>query len=317
MPVFNVNETKINCTQLAYRGEGEYEDLVMVHGLASNMAFWLGDYAKQFTNKFRVTLFDLRGHGRSGLSNDGYTAENMARDLEELIETLGIDKAHIVSHSFGGVVAMNYAFNNPEKVSSLVLMDTQINIGRAMVKSNGWTSADALQGALKECGINIDTKHPYFGYHLMTEVARFKKEGNEIPKILVPWVQRIFEGNSNRPALKWLELMEDTKALDELTGADNLSANNLYKIKCPVLSLYGENSHSVATANYLSSLWSDKDFVIINKAGHFFPKAYPQMVMQLCEEFWNNEGMDRVVNNYECLKYIANSKEGSKKVLEG
>lgn len=317
MPILNVNGTKINCTQLAYKGEGKPEDLVMVHGLASNMAFWLGDYAKQFTNKFRVTLFDLRGHGRSGLTNDGYTPENLAFDLKELLETLGIEKAHIVSHSFGGVVAMNYVFNNPERVSSLVLMDTQVNIGRAMVKSNGWHSADALQNALKECGIKIDTKHPYFGYHLMTEVARFKKEGREIPEVLAPWVQRIFEGNSNRPAIKWLDLMEGTKALDELTAADNLSANNLYKIKCPVLALYGENSHSMATADYLNSLWPDKDFVTIENAGHFFPKAYPQMVMQLCEAFWDKQKFENLINNYECLKYMPHSNDDLKKVSEG
>ncbi|MDA0780967.1 MAG: alpha/beta hydrolase [Rickettsiales bacterium] len=315
MPVLNINETKINCTQLAYKGEGKPEDIVMVHGLASNMAFWLGDYAQQFSDKFRVTLFDLRGHGRSGLTDSGYTAQNLSMDLKELLDSLGIDKAHFVAHSFGGVVAMNYVYENPQTVSSLVLMDTQINIGRALAKSNGWSAANALQVALKESGINIDTKHHYFGYHLMTEVARFKKTGTPIPEKLYPWVQRIFEGNSPRTAEKWLDLMENTKALDELTGNDNLSANNLYKIKCPVLAIYGENSHSMATANYLNTLWSDKDFVSIKGAGHFFPKASPKMVMELCEAFWEKEGLDDLINNYECLNYISYSEDGSKKVL--
>jgi hypothetical protein len=56
MPIINVNGAKINYSQLGYKGEGEAEELVMVHGLAANMAFWLGDYAKHFSQKFRVTL---------------------------------------------------------------------------------------------------------------------------------------------------------------------------------------------------------------------------------------------------------------------
>jgi pimeloyl-ACP methyl ester carboxylesterase len=315
MPVIKVNGTKINYTQLAYKGSGKPEDLVMVHGLASNMAFWLGDYAKKFTDRFRVTLFDFRGHGRSGLTENGYSPENLALDMEQFLNEISIDKAHIVSHSFGGVVAMNFAANNIKKVSSLVLMDTQVNIGRALVQSNGWTCADDLQNALEQCGIKIDTKHPYFGYYLMTEVAKFKRDDKDIPEILYPWVRRIFEGNSSRPAIKWLELMENTNALKELTGNDNLSANNLYKIKCPVLAIYGENSHSMATARYLNSLWKDKNFVAIKNAGHFFPKAFPQMVMELCNGFWKGYSLDKVINNNDNLTYISHVSDDLKKVL--
>lgn len=305
MPIINVNGAKINYSQLAYKGEGEAEDLVMVHGLAANMAFWLGDYAKHFSKKFRVTLFDLRGHGRSEISKNGYTPANLSADLKGLMDALGLEKANILAHSFGGVVALNFACSNPDRVSSLVLADTQVNVGRAMVKTSGWASAKALKDVLEQCGINIDTKHPYFGYHLMTEVAKLRLSDEGVPEILEPWVKRMFEGNSNRTPQNWLELMENTAALAELTSNDNITANNLYKINCPVLAVYGEKSHSMATANYLSSLWSDNKFVSIADAGHFFPKVYPQMFGRLCDAFWENKGFDEVVSSYECLKYIS------------
>src|SRR5438046_4762158 len=110
----------------------EPEDLVMVHGLAANMAFWYFKYACELARDFRVTVFDLRGHGRSQITPSGYTPDNLAVDLACLLDQLGIGSAHLLAHSFGGVVALRFALQRPERVRSLVLADTHVAAVRHM-----------------------------------------------------------------------------------------------------------------------------------------------------------------------------------------
>ena len=70
---------------LAYQQMGEGPDLVFVHGLAASRAFWFLHYAVPLSRYFRVTLFDLRGHGYSSMPPDGYDPRTMAGDLLGLL----------------------------------------------------------------------------------------------------------------------------------------------------------------------------------------------------------------------------------------
>ena len=81
MPSALVNGVRLNHVQMAAPDVGgPHEDLVMVHGLATNLAFWYFHYAAVFARRYRVTVYDLRGHGRSEMPAGGYTpAEPGAR----------------------------------------------------------------------------------------------------------------------------------------------------------------------------------------------------------------------------------------------
>ena len=83
VPSALVNGVRLNYVQMAAPDiGGPHEDLVMVHGLATNLAFWYFHYAAVFARRYRVTVYDLRGHGRSEMTAGGYTPANLARDLE-------------------------------------------------------------------------------------------------------------------------------------------------------------------------------------------------------------------------------------------
>src|SRR5688572_22636697 len=99
MPTALVNGARINYVQSEPVG-GADEDLVMVHGLATSLAFWYFPYASLFAQRYRVTVFDLRGHGRSEMTPGGYTPQAQAADLEGLMDHLGIETAHLVAHSY-------------------------------------------------------------------------------------------------------------------------------------------------------------------------------------------------------------------------
>lgn len=286
MPLMPLNGTHLNTMQLAYKGQGVAEDLVLVHGLGANMAFWLQDFARHFSQYFRVTLYDLRGHGRSGLAESGYTPQHMAEDLHALMDVLDIPRAHIVAHSFGGVVALNLACTEPERVQSLVLADTHIHQCRTSANHRQWQTGQAIAALLAENGVALDIHDPHFGYHLLTIVARMRVEDQPIPEALRPWVAWLFGNENKRSAEHWLALMDCTQARDELLSDDHLTTDRLQAIPCPVLGIYGSKSQSLESGNYLQGFWPQHRFITLEGAGHFFPRSMPEKVISLCEQFW-------------------------------
>src|SRR5215470_3923803 len=104
MPFANVNGIKFH-----FQRVGKGPDVVMIHGLAANLAFWYFRIIPFLMIDFCITAYDLRGHGKSEMSDSGYTSADMAADLDALLDHLGVEKAHLVGHSFGGQVALHYA----------------------------------------------------------------------------------------------------------------------------------------------------------------------------------------------------------------
>lgn len=288
MPTALVNGVRLNYTQLSHKGSGPAEDLLMLHGLAANMAFWLMEYGQHFATRFRVTLFDLRGHGRSEATASGYTPDDAADDFKGLLNNLEIEKAHIIAHSFGGLAALKFACAAPERVSSLVIADTHIGLGRKQANSTTWETGETVQKILNSCGILLNVKDPYFGYRLITEIARFRRDGREIPEELFPWVRHILDGNNTGTAEKWLSLMENTQAEKELTADDGLTEDVLRKAICPALALYGEKSQAMASGRILALALPQAKFVSVPDSGHFFPRSQPAFLKSECNKFWDS-----------------------------
>jgi pimeloyl-ACP methyl ester carboxylesterase len=288
MPSAHVNGVRLNYVQMA-PDVGPQEDLVLVHGLATNMAFWYFQYAAIFARRYRITLYDLRGHGRSEMPSGGYTPQNLARDLEGLLDHLGIQRAHFLVHSFGGVVALNLASFAPERLASLVLADTHISAARRTDGHQVWDYGAGMQKLLDESGVALDTRDPYFGYQLLTEVARFQLRNEKVPPALEDLVAPIMANAGSRTAAQWLQLMETTAAEGELMGEDGLSLEALTQLRFPILAMYGDNSQARLTGRELLSVWPHAEFRRVRDAGHFFPTTRPAEVMQTCNRFWRGE----------------------------
>ncbi len=93
--------------------------IVFLHFSGANRVMW--DRAvPAFEDTYRVVLLDLRGHGKSDRSADGYAIDNMARDVAGVIEHLQLGRVHVVGSSLGAEVGLSLAANHPEKVISLV-----------------------------------------------------------------------------------------------------------------------------------------------------------------------------------------------------
>jgi 3-oxoadipate enol-lactonase len=101
------------------------EPLVLLHGFTGSVAQW-SEARPLLAAEHRVITYDLRGHGRTEAPEDlaVYSMDAYAADLRDLLDHLGIDRAHILGSAFGGMVALEFALHSPERVRTLILSDT-------------------------------------------------------------------------------------------------------------------------------------------------------------------------------------------------
>ncbi|MEO3811869.1 alpha/beta hydrolase [Sphaerisporangium sp. B11E5] len=112
----------VNGIGLAYWMEGTSgPPLILLHGRTATHRDWGGSIA-HFAARHRVYAMDMRGHGASEYADD-YSFPVMAEDVRALLDHLRIDRASIIGHSLGGVVAYHFAMTHPHRLERLVLED--------------------------------------------------------------------------------------------------------------------------------------------------------------------------------------------------
>jgi 3-oxoadipate enol-lactonase len=97
--------------------------VVLTHGLAASGETWSG-IAERLALRHRVLTWDLRGHGRSPAPEGPYTIGDLAHDLVTILDDAGIQRAVVLGHSAGGVIALQFALDHPARTAGLVLVGT-------------------------------------------------------------------------------------------------------------------------------------------------------------------------------------------------
>jgi 3-oxoadipate enol-lactonase len=97
--------------------------VVFIHGLGGDHSMWLYQ-VPAFCSRFPVITLDLRGHGHSTQPAADFGMADMAADVVRLLRALGVERAHVVGLSLGGMVAQQFALDHPLATASLVLADT-------------------------------------------------------------------------------------------------------------------------------------------------------------------------------------------------
>jgi pimeloyl-ACP methyl ester carboxylesterase len=119
----DLREIELHGHRVAYRCAGSGPVVVLVHGITSTSATWelvMPALAKRFT----VIAPDLLGHGGSAKPRGDYSLGAYASGVRDLLIALGHDRATFVGHSLGGGVAMQLAYQFPERCERLVLIDS-------------------------------------------------------------------------------------------------------------------------------------------------------------------------------------------------
>lgn len=274
---------RVNYLQLPYVGDGEAEDVVMIHGLGANVGFWFAGAAQWLVRFGRVTLYDLAGHGKSEMPQSGYTPRELATTLGELLDHLGLHRVHLVAHSFGGVVALAFALRHPERVKSLVLAD--VRLWDVELPSVGSEDSPWLP-RMRHAGLRLEHPHMDLSVQVLVDLAYNRLEGREAASAItaaLPGVRFLFRGR--KAAKTWIDLIETTQAYKEMTSTDGLTVADLPKITQPMLAAYGENSRRRRTARTLQRLCPNCELQEVPTASHFFPLTRPRLFASVALPF--------------------------------
>jgi pimeloyl-ACP methyl ester carboxylesterase len=278
----------VNCNGVSinYRCVGEGKNVVLIHGLAANHGFWHFDVLLKLARKYRVTVFDLRGHGYSSMPSSGYTTASMVGDLHCLMDHLKIQRANLIGHSYGGAIGLHYAALYPERVSSLVIADSRI---RALQPTNrpqhlpNWKFARETLDAL---GLKVPEDETEIGLWLLEQLAlpqrrkiRHKLAGTPLFIPFSNWT------GGNRSAERWLKMLTTTTARQEFVARDGLTIEKLSKLNIPTLIIYGENSQVLPSYNGLRKHLPMCKSALVEKAGHFFPLSKPHIFVRIVIDF--------------------------------
>ncbi|MGH2610158.1 MAG: alpha/beta fold hydrolase [Tepidiformaceae bacterium] len=108
---------------LDFEVRGSGDPILFISGTNDDRNGWAAN-VPAFEEGYRCITFDNRDVGTSPRADTLYTIEDMARDATGVLDAAGIDRAHVVGHSMGGLIAQEVAISAPERVRSLVLVDT-------------------------------------------------------------------------------------------------------------------------------------------------------------------------------------------------
>ena len=106
---------------------GQGESLVMIRGIGSNVDHWY-EQVPVLSKKYQLLVFDNRAIARTSDPGGSFSTRDMAADTVALMEAVGIDKAHVLGYSMGGMIAQEMALTRPEKVNGLILVATDCGI---------------------------------------------------------------------------------------------------------------------------------------------------------------------------------------------
>ena len=113
----DIGELKVR--YLDWGGEGA--PLLALHGLASS-AHWYDIVAPMLRDRYHIYAPDQRGHGQTTSATSGYDWQTLSRDLDRLLDHIGLDEVSVMGHSWGGNVATNFAANYPGRVKRLIMI---------------------------------------------------------------------------------------------------------------------------------------------------------------------------------------------------
>lgn len=263
----NMPKKEINGVEIYYELEGEGEEnIAFLNGIAMQTALWEGQ-EKHFQNNYQVLLHDFRGQGQSTLKPKNFTFKQHADDFHQLLEKLGIDKIHVVGVSYGAEVAMQFALQYPQKVSSLVL-GTAVSEIRPLLKAKieSWImAAETYNGKLF-----FKVMAPYVYSN------KFYEEKGE-------WLENRADQFAKIVTKEWLDafiaLSKNFLTLD--------ITNELSNIKVSTLVISGEED--ILKPPYYGEIIKNEipnsEFKVINNAAHGLFAEKPQKFNQLVENF--------------------------------
>lgn len=282
-----IKTNNIHLHYIEYPAPGKPE-LVLLHGITANAHAFDGLVKYGLNDHFHLYSADLRGRGQSDKPAFGYSMEEHAQDILGLLDHLGIGKALLCGHSFGGLLSTYIAANFPERVAAVILLDAanemNPNAARMLIPTFSrlgvlYPSFEVYMRMMKKAPQNVfwdDAMDSYYRADVHTDRYGITQTYSNIANITamavgltsMPWTT-IFEhvhqpailmnatGNYTmdepllpvRLAKRAVKLMDDCEYI-EITGNHQtmLYAEGAKQIVAAVVGFYGKIKHALTKA---------------------------------------------------------------------
>jgi pimeloyl-ACP methyl ester carboxylesterase len=255
--------------RLHYQQVGTGPDIVMIHGLTGNLAVWHLQIATSLVGRFRMLTYDLRGHGYSDVTTNGYSCDQMAADLVELLDALEIERAPVVGHSFGADISLYFALNHPDRVTEVIAIEPALPAMMYMRNRDDWEGWDFWVEVLERSGHPVPPER-------RTDVDYLFRASLEVPK---QWGPLNGLPRNRKP---FLRLIDETAVATEFEQIGSLPLERIPSIVTPVTLMYAERSAFLGTHDYLLEHLPNARSLILPRTelGHFGPLEQPELVAQ-------------------------------------
>jgi pimeloyl-ACP methyl ester carboxylesterase len=259
MPIAQNGSVKI-----FYDTYGQGTPIVFLHPWSTNGYIWYYQVFP-FARTNQVIVIDHRGHGRSDKPANGYSIQEHASDVRAVLDAVGVLKAILVGNSIGGMIAMQFTLDNPDRVIGQLILSSGTALGEGMPKE----AADAF-------------KKDYEGtFGALMEGAASAKTKRERPEILEV-MRAHFSVQSNFPKHVFDSAMADPNGVFGWNIKSRLSS-----IKTPTLVVAGEEDQAtpVAANKYLADNIPGAKLIVVKDAGHFCQLEKPLEFSAMLKEF--------------------------------
>jgi len=267
----------VNGVRLHYRIGGKGSAVVLLHGYTQTGNMWR-PVMPVLAQRRTVIVPDLRGAGESSRPASGYDKKNMAADVHALVSSLGFDRAAIVGHDIGLMVAYAYAAQFPQETDRVVLMDAFLpGIGDW---KNVWLMRDLwhfhFHGEVPLALVK-DRERIYFE-HFWNDFAADRTKS-------VPEADRRFYAAAYARNDGMRAGFEYFKAFEH--DAKDFAAFSARKLNMPFLVLTGEKASGTFLIDQAKQVASNVQGTVVEGAGHWLMEEAPQIVIPAIAGFIN------------------------------
>ncbi|HET6627334.1 MAG TPA: alpha/beta fold hydrolase [Nocardioidaceae bacterium] len=272
-----VQHLTIHGHRRAFVKTGSGPALLLLHGLGCDHTTWLSVIAA-LSRRYTVVAPDLLGHGQSAKPRADYSVGGYANGMRDLLTVLGIDKVTVVGHSFGGGVAMQFAYQFPERTERMILVSPG-GLGREVTPA---IRAITLPGFHQVMDVAMLPGLRHTATTLMRALAATRlPHTRDLDEVAT--IYDSFRDRRARAAIRHV-----VSAVVDWRGQVVTMADRAYLTRAmPMCVIWGTDDDVIPVrhAGLAAELAPDATVEVIANAGHFPHKEHPQRFVTIVNDF--------------------------------
>ncbi len=264
--------------RIHYATAGEGPLVVMIHGFPDFWYSWR-DQMAGLMDRFQVVAIDQRGYNLSSQPEGvgAYDMSLLVSDVAAVVRHLGAEKATIVGHDWGGVVAWNVAFSHPEMVERLVIL----NLPHPATMTQAWEENEEARAGTGYAQVfrdgNPDDAEVFFGFPMTpVTLAGWVTDPEARPAYIEAFSRSSFDGMLNYYKANYPE-----RDADGVARGGNIGADDPPLVQVPTLIFHGlldTALHSDGLNDSWDWIEADLTIVTVPDAGHFVQQDASELV---------------------------------------